>query len=135
MAGMSRSVIEDPPSFVREHGELHDTRIEQIDARLDERSVGLRLDDINANFRNPPHPDYPAYSQKRPAMLLLEQVRELALGLSPWESVRISSMAIDGTSGAYRMQVDLNLGGIINSSETRQVWILFGSLSIIEDCL
>jgi hypothetical protein len=130
---MSRSVIEDPARFLHERGELHDTWIEQIDLRLEDRAVSLRLDDIKANFRNPPHLDYPDYWQERPAALLFEQVGELSLGLSIYQGAIIGGMSITGAKGAFRMEIDLNQGGRSGLPETWQMWFLFGSLSIIED--
>lgn len=122
---MEDQPITTPSDFVTSLGRLHDVRIDKFVIDTDSQSLNLVLNDINAAFTQSPE-----YQGHRPATLVFSGVTELTFDVDFDEGVRISRLDIVTDSPAYRLEIDLNIGGGPASRGRRSIVAKFKSLVV-----
>lgn len=123
---MESEVVEDPIEFFGALGGLHDVRINGISLDIEEQILALMIDDLYWNFEGTP--EYPG---ERPCALIFFGVSSLKFHGDIEEGLRIGELRVMEEVGPlkpYRLEVDLNIGGVTKAGKS--ITASFGSLEI-----
>ena len=103
---MAIETIDDPVTFIRNSGGLHDTRVQSLDFSIENETFIMVTDDLNANFA-----DLPEYPGQRPCKIVLRQVSKLLLDLETFDGLWISAATVTKLPGdVLLVEIDTNSG-------------------------
>ena len=121
------SSIADPQAYFDALGGLHDVNIDRLAIDIEASTLTLQIDDLRANFANPP----PVPPQS--ATIVFAEVIDLRLAFDLREGVRIGSLEIRRFERGFELRLALSSGGIPDDDATWWVSARFGSVSLVEN--